>query len=125
MYKAAALGLLSFSLLAMHPLREIRIERPNGAIEHYPITTLNTISEEAQSVTPQSSRRPSISSVDNSDIEKWVILELIQQNKELYAKLKNTRKKWYAGAIGCLTSLVPLVVVSVELYSKATCEETE
>jgi len=125
MYKTVTLILFCFPLIGMQPLREIKIESASGTFERYPIANLDTISEEAQSVSPCPSRRPSISEVNNADIEKWVILELIQQNKEVYAKLKNTRKKWYAGMIGCLTSLVPLAVVTVELYSKATCEETE
>jgi len=57
------------------------------------------------------------------ELNQWVIRELIQQNKDLYKKLKATRKKWYVGFAGFLSSMVPLAIVSAELYGKAHCEE--
>jgi len=57
------------------------------------------------------------------ELNQWVIHELIQQNKDLYKKLKATRKKWYVGFAGFLSSMVPLAIVSAELYGKAHCEE--
>lgn len=66
---------------------------------------------------------PHSTDTTEKELNQWVIRELIQQNNEMYKKLKSTRKKWYVGAAGFITSIIPLVVLSAELYGKANCEE--
>jgi len=51
------------------------------------------------------------------EMNQWVIKELLQQNKDLQEKIKATEKKWYICAAGFITTFVPLVVCSIELYN--------
>jgi hypothetical protein len=58
---------------------------------------------------------------DASQIEKemhqWVIKELMERNKDLQEQLKSAKTKWYVAVAGFATTVIPLVVCSIELYN--------
>jgi hypothetical protein len=51
------------------------------------------------------------------DLAQWMIKELMESNKELKEQVKSAKTKWYVCAAGFVTTFVPLVVCSIELYN--------
>ncbi len=58
------------------------------------------------------------------DMAFWMIKELSSQNKELQEQLAAQKKKWYVITAGVATTVIPLVICGVELYSATnSCEK--
>jgi hypothetical protein len=47
----------------------------------------------------------------------WMMKELTQSNKELQEQLAAQKKKWYVITAGVATTVIPLVVVGIELWN--------
>lgn len=56
-------------------------------------------------------------SMIDRDLNRWVIKELMEKNKELQDQLAATKKKWYVITAGIITTFVPLAVCTIELYN--------
>ena len=56
-------------------------------------------------------------SVIEKELHQWVIKELMQQTKDLQEQLKSAKTKWYVAVAGVATTVIPLVVCSIELWN--------
>jgi hypothetical protein len=103
--------LVSFQLNAMHatlqvptPPTDIVISDEFGPVERLHFSRPTTPLVEDPSIVEK-------------ELHQWVIRELMERNKDLQEQLKSAKTKWYIAVAGVATTVIPLVVCSIELYN--------
>ncbi len=84
-----------------------------SAMQHLTPPTEIVISDELGVV----ERIPMGQAAIDKEMTLWMMKEMAQSNKELQEQLKAMKKKWYVITAGVATTVIPLVICGIELYT--------